>query len=335
MMSEKQERQITFTITEEYIARYLAACNAVGIHGVGSFINLTLAKDCEVTVYPGSLRCSVYWEAKNQKHREVLHYTAMPVLYELSDGILLRLNEYTVLFLPITEDAHSNQSLRWMRDQVRPSCHEVLSVSAMQGNGIGLISMLSDELEVRKPHVNSLVLVVLLPAICCLFFIGVSTYLSWKEAPIPYEEVIHKTAVFLEYKKVGGAKNIAYYVCTKGNPDYRVDVPRDRDGLRSLPVGTEVELGLHPRSGIIMEMIAGDTVLVDFDEACESKVRLLIALGVLDLVCFATAVWFCRPIFEAAAERRGAPKRAKYDMNLEYERQHNRSTPGRKRRKRK
>ena len=45
MMSEKQERQITFTVTEEYIARYLAACDTVGIHGVGSLINLNIAKD--------------------------------------------------------------------------------------------------------------------------------------------------------------------------------------------------------------------------------------------------------------------------------------------------
>lgn len=335
MMSEKQEQQITFTVTEEYIARYLAACDTVGIHGVGSLINLNIAKDCEVTVYPSSLRCSVYWETKKEKHREVLHYTAMPVSYELSDGILLRLNEYTVLFLPITEDVHSNQSLRWMRGQVRPSCHEVLSVGVMQGNGIGLLSKLSDGLEVRKARVNSLVPVLLLPAICCLLLIGVLTYLSWREAPIPYEEVVHKTAVFLEYKQVGGAKNVAYYVCTKGNPEYRVDVPRNRDGLKSLPVGTEVELGLHPRSGIIMEMIAGDRVLVDFDEACESKMRWSIAAGVIDLVCFGVAVWFCRPIFAAVAERRRAPKRSSYDMNLEYERAHNRGTPGRKRRKRK
>ena len=114
-MSEKKERQITFNITDEYIARYLAACDTVGIRGGGSLINLNIAKDCEVTVYPGSLRCSVYWETKKEKHREVRHYTAMPVSYELSDAILLRLNEYTVLFLPITEDVHSNQSLRWMR----------------------------------------------------------------------------------------------------------------------------------------------------------------------------------------------------------------------------
>ena len=339
MMSEKQERQITFTITEGYIARYLAACDTVGIRGVGSLINLNIAKDCEVTVYPGSLRCSVYWETKKEKHREVLWYDSMPVSYELSDGILLRLSKVLVLFLPITHDPHSNRSLHWMREQLRRSTTEAPTFGVLTGEGIGRLSRMKDAARVRSrqrpvtPLFAGLVGIWLLPLVFALVFF----YGTWHSGPVSYGETIPYTGALQSYytTRHAGRGGSHTYLDLEGREPFSVAIPRDSDALKALQPGTEVRVALHPRTDEVMEIIVGDDVLASFDEAYAHLNRMSSVMAVVGFVCLVFGIYFVFTLFPWSDSKETHEKRSYYDRNLEYERQHNRGTPGRKRRKRK
>ena len=328
MMSEKQERQITFTVTEEYIARYLAACDAVGIHGVGSLINLNIAKDCEVTVYPDGMHCSVHCDTEKKHYREVLWYDQIPVYYEFADGVLLRINENTALYLPITADKQSNKSLNWMRRPVRISCGEVLTVGLLRGVGIDFVSRLRDGLRYRRSFFQvmwPMGAVGAFPAVLGLVMGIYFCYGAWEAAPVPYQDTVQMTAVFREYDTVryAGARGFSYasYIYTVGNAPISVTVPRDEDALKALPEGTEVHLALHPRTEEALEMRAEGKTLIAFDAACEDQRVLSIMSSMAGCIFFAFAAWFGRPSVKIFERREKTQKRSYYDMKLERQRE--------------
>lgn len=326
MARNDRERVITFTVTEEYIQRYLAACKEAGVSGVGSVVSLVLAKDCEVRVYPGSLRCSVYWETKKKKFRELLLYDLMPVCYELRDGILLRVSEYQVLFLPVTEDVHSNQSLVWMRSKLRVLSTESVTLGPLTGVGIGRLSCLGDRLRMRKSRflVGPMWPLAAFPVACFLGLALFFAYGIWETAPVPYEETVRFTAVFQDYTVSRSAKNVSSYIHLEGLPRYAVTVPRDTEGLNALPAGTSVQVALHPRSDEVVELIAGNRVLIDFEDAVDDASGLVLVMGVIVAVCGGFGIWFARPFFQGLRENRSARNRSFYDMELEQRREKDR-----------
>lgn len=334
-MSNRRERKITFTVTEAYIQRVLSACAEVGAEGVGSLIHLNHAKGCEVTVYPGALRCSVYWEARNQKHREVLWYDSIPVCYELSDGILLRVNEYTVLFLPIIHDAHSNKSLLWMRKQLRRGCVETPTFAVLTGDGIGRLSRMKDKLRIRSkqrrltPLSGFMIDIWLLPFVLAVGLV----YGAWHGGPVPYEEAIPYTGAFQSYYTTRG-RNSHTYLDLEGQVPFLVQIPRDAESLEVLQPGTEVHVMRHPRTGEVMEIVVGDEVLASFDAAYTHLNRVSSACALLSCVCVGAGIYLLRPVFFAIRSKEGYEKRAAYDRNLQYERERGRGKTYSKRRKR-
>lgn len=320
MTDSKQERKIVFTITEEYIAHYLAACETAGVTGVGSLISLTLAKGCEVAVYPGGLRCSVYCDAPQKHYREILWYDSMPVCYELSDGVLLRVSKNVVLYLPITADEHSNKSLHWMRKQLRAATVECITYGVLLGAGIGRLSHMKDWVRTRSKQrrFSSITLMFImlwiLPFAMGLGFI----YGAWYGGSVPYAEAVPYTGVFQSYYTTGG-KNAKSYLDLEGMPPLVISVPRDHEVLENLPQNAEVQVMLHPRTDEVLEVIVGDDVLASFDEAYTHLNRTSAFVALVGCLSVGLGVFIFRATFVGGSTKENSKKRSWYDVEIELQ----------------
>ena len=319
-MSSKQERKIVFTITEEYITRYLAACETAGVSGVGSLIGLTLAKGCEVAVYPGGLRCSVYCDAPKKHYREILWYDSMPVCYEFSDGILLRVSKGVVLYLPITEAEHSNKSLHWMRKQLRVAVAECMTFGVLTGVGIGRLSHMKDWMRTRsKQRRFSSITVMFIMLWILPFAIGLGCiYGAWYGGSVSYAEAVPYIGEFQSCYTTHG-KNAKTYLDLEGMPPFVISVPRNQEALENLPQNTDVQVLLHPRTDEVLEVLVEGEVLVSFDEACSHLNGFSVFAALVGCVFVGLGVYIVHATFAGGGTKENSKKRSWYDLELELQ----------------
>lgn len=113
-------------------------------------------------------------------------------------------------------------------------------------------------------------------------------------APITQEEGIHTTAVFSSYTERVNKGNISEIIIHFDNQEQRyIDgscINNElRENIHTLVPGTQVSMIVHPNADTIMELKAGNTVLLEFQNTAEALANEAAGFMALGILCYILA----------------------------------------------
>ena len=117
-------------------------------------------------------------------------------------------------------------------------------------------------------------------------------------APITQEEAIHTTAVFSSYTERRSRGNITEIIIHFDDQEQRyIDgscINNElREAIHTLVPGTQVSMIVHPNSNTIMDLKAGNTVLLEFQTTAEALAGDAAGFTALGGFCYILAVCGC------------------------------------------
>ena len=116
-------------------------------------------------------------------------------------------------------------------------------------------------------------------------------------APITREDAISATAVYQSYEEARGRNGRIKEIVIRFADHSQLYIDGEcitgelRDSIRCLAPGAVLSLTVHPNSGTIMELQAGDSVLLEFQNTSKKLTREAAGFVVLGLLCYGMSAY--------------------------------------------
>ena len=270
MMSETIILQIP--LSEEYDALFAQAREQAGLRKCRCWFDRTAAiGDIRVEITGWDI--AIRYETKKGPVEERCQYSAVSRLTELRHGIVLRLSNGRMLFLPAGGDRDYMRNLIRATMLMESRCSYRFRDGSMTLPGVGLRDRIRFRLRPNRGFVLSglglSVKLSIIAMMCFALFIGtVFATQPLRNRQITPEEAESITAVYagaVRHSRRGTTQSVELHFQDHSDVFAEIRPAVLWDALDRVDTGSEMELLIHPDGGGVLQVRADGVLLLDFD----------------------------------------------------------------------
>ncbi len=288
---------LTIRITEEYRQQFgkardsedLRKCRLwTDVLGASEQAEVEIKDDCIV------LRCNT----SKGVVQDSCTYDGVLAVTEMREGILLRISHKRLLWLPVSGDGQENRLLVDAVMQLSTHCKYLFRTGHLRLKGIGFAKRIAFRFRPRKGYYTGEkgVAIAKIVFICLVLFAGA----EFVTQPFEHRKIERQEAIALiaEFDSAHSVyiKHSTQYM----NLQFRDAEEQTVEGcclgynleeeLKQLPSGTQMQLLIHPDSGSVLQIVAEEELLLEFDYAQKQLWNEAVAFLLLGLFMLAGGV---------------------------------------------